>query len=120
MEEEEEASEEEEEKEILEHFYRPKQQPALEENHLDDGDAHGREWRAMADFSFRRFVESVRSYCMEVQGLEEQDHIFMICKLALQVVKQMDIPQQTDSIDILKQLGEDGLSISQFRRRGLI
>lgn len=85
-------------KEYLEHLYQPRD--ALEGKQEEHG-AHADEWREMADAGFRRFMASVRAYCMEVGGLEEQD-VFMICKLAQQVVKQMERPTQDDSMDILK------------------
>ena len=85
-------------KEYLEHLYQPGD--ALEGKQEEHG-AHADEWREMADAGFRRFVASVRAYCMEVGGLEEQD-VFMICKLAQQVVKQMERPTPDDSMDILK------------------
>ena len=85
-------------KEYLEHLYQPRD--AWEGKQEEHG-AHADEWKKMADAGFRRFVACVRAYCMEVGGLEEQD-VFMICKLAQQVVKQMERPTQDDSMDILK------------------
>lgn len=88
-------------KEYFEHFYQP--QDGLEgKKDLENG-AHADEWRDMAEAGVRRFVASVRAYCVEVgNGLEEQDNVLMICKLAQQVVKQMDLFKQDDSMDILK------------------
>ena len=88
-------------KEYFEHFYQP--QDGLEgKKDLENG-AHADEWRDMAEAGVRRFVASVRAYCIEVgNGLEEQENVLMICKLAQQVVKQMDLFKQDDSMDILK------------------
>ena len=88
-------------KEYFEHFYQP--QDGLEgKKDLENG-AHADEWRDMAEAGVRRFVASVRAYCVEVgNGLEEQENVLMICKLAQQVVKQMDLFKQDDSMDILK------------------
>ncbi len=88
-------------KEYFEHFYQPLD--GLEgKKDLENG-AHADEWRDMAEAGVRRFVASVRAYCIEVgNGLEEQENVLMICKLAQQVVKQMDLFKQDDCMDILK------------------
>ena len=88
-------------KEYFEHFYQPLD--GLEgKKDLENG-AHADEWHDMAEAGVRRFVASVRAYCIEVgNGLEEQENVLMICKLAQQVVKQMDLFKQDDSMDILK------------------
>eukprot|EP00931_Biecheleriopsis_adriatica_P074690 TRINITY_DN48697_c0_g1_i1.p1 TRINITY_DN48697_c0_g1~~TRINITY_DN48697_c0_g1_i1.p1 ORF type:complete len:1993 (+),score=289.05 TRINITY_DN48697_c0_g1_i1:23-5980(+) len=63
--------------------------------------AHQAAWRQMADAGFKHFVQSVRDCCEEFgNGLEDQEHVLAICKLAQQVVDHT-LPGPGDSMDIL-------------------
>ncbi|CAE7377349.1 FAB1C [Symbiodinium natans] len=64
-------------------------------------DAHGTEWANMVDANLRHFGSSVRECLLQAgEGLEDQEHLLTICKLAQQVVKQLRL-EPSDSMDIL-------------------
>ncbi|CAE7404445.1 Pikfyve, partial [Symbiodinium sp. KB8] len=87
-------------------------------------DAQVTEWRNMAEANFRHFVTSVREYCLEAgEGLEDQEHMLTICKLAQQAVDQWCVPVvkqlrlgPSDSMDILNYLSLGRAKLSTVMR----